>query len=57
MDKLIHQFELGLFFTSNTVICRVDILIEKIWKPILDAVNDRRRIKNALLSMKMQEKK
>jgi F-type H+-transporting ATPase subunit b len=50
MEKLIHQFEFGLFVWQ--VLIFVGLIFEKFaWKPILDAVNDREEgIKNALLS-------
>jgi F-type H+-transporting ATPase subunit b len=52
MDKLIHQFELGLFFWQILLFVGLIFLLKKFaWKPILDAVNDREDgIKNALLS-------
>jgi F-type H+-transporting ATPase subunit b len=55
MEKLIHQFEFGLF-VSSIDLCWINFLIEKFaWKPILDAVNDREEgIKTLLL--KMQER-
>jgi F-type H+-transporting ATPase subunit b len=52
MDKLIHQFEFGLFFWQIVIFVGLILLLKKFaWKPILDAVNDREEgIKNALLS-------
>jgi F-type H+-transporting ATPase subunit b len=52
MDKLIHQFEFGLFFWQIIIFVGLILLLKKFaWKPILDAVNDREEgIKNALLS-------
>ena len=52
MDKLIHQFEFGLFFWQILIFVGLILLLKKFaWKPILDAVNDREEgIKNALLS-------
>ena len=52
MEKLIHQFELGLFFWQILIFVGLIVLLKKFaWKPILDAVNDREEgIKNALLS-------
>lgn len=52
MDKLINQFELGLFFWQVLIFVGLIFLLKKFaWKPILDAVNDREEgIKNALLS-------
>ena len=52
MDKLINQFELGLFFWQILIFVGLIFLLKKFaWKPILDAVNDREEgIKNALLS-------
>jgi F-type H+-transporting ATPase subunit b len=52
MEKLINQFELGLFFWQVLIFIGLIILLKKFaWKPILDAVNDREEgIKNALLS-------
>ena len=52
MDKLINQFEFGLFFWQILIFVGLIFLLEKFaWKPILDAVNEREEgIKNALLS-------
>ena len=52
MDKLINQFEFGLFFWQTIIFVGLILLLKKFaWKPILDAVNDREEgIKNALLS-------
>ena len=52
MDKLINQFEFGLFFWQVVIFVGLILLLKKFaWKPILDAVNDREEgIKNALLS-------
>ena len=52
MDKLINQFEFGLFFWQMVIFVGLILLLKKFaWKPILDAVNDREEgIKNALLS-------
>ena len=52
MEKLINQFELGLFFWQVVIFVGLIFLLKKFaWKPILDAVNDREEgIKNALLS-------
>ncbi len=52
MDKLINQFEFGLFFWQVLIFVGLILLLKKFaWKPILDAVNDREEgIKNALLS-------
>ena len=52
MDKLINQFELGLFFWQILIFVGLIFLLKKFaWKPILDAVNEREEgIKNALLS-------
>ncbi|MCV9929725.1 F0F1 ATP synthase subunit B [Flavobacterium sp. LS1R49] len=52
MDKLINQFEFGLFFWQVVIFVGLVLLLKKFaWKPILDAVNDREEgIKNALLS-------
>ena len=52
MDKLIYQFEFGLFFWQIIIfVCLILLLKKFAWKPILDAVNDREEgIKNALLS-------
>ncbi|PZX95263.1 F0F1 ATP synthase subunit B [Flavobacterium aquariorum] len=52
MEKLINQFELGLFFWQVLIFIGLIFLLKKFaWKPILDAVNDREEgIKNALLS-------
>jgi F-type H+-transporting ATPase subunit b len=52
MDKLIYQFEFGLFFWQILIFVGLILLLKKFaWKPILDAVNDREQgIKEALLS-------
>ena len=52
MEKLINQFELGLFFWQILIFVGLILLLKKFaWKPILDAVNDREEgIKSALLS-------
>lgn len=52
MDKLINQFEFGLFFWQVLIFIGLIFLLKKFaWKPILDAVNTREEgIKNALLS-------
>ena len=52
MDKLIHQFEFGLFFWQIVIFVGLILLLRKFaWKPILDAVNEREEgIRNALLS-------
>ncbi|MCW2118008.1 F0F1 ATP synthase subunit B [Flavobacterium sp. 7A] len=52
MEKLINQFEFGLFFWQILIFVGLILLLKKFaWKPILDAVNDREEgIKNALLS-------
>lgn len=52
MEKLINQFELGLFFWQVLIFVGLIFLLKKFaWKPILDAVNDREQgIKNALES-------
>ncbi len=52
MEKLINQFELGLFFWQVLLFVGLIFLLKKFaWKPILDAVNDREQgIKNALES-------
>jgi F-type H+-transporting ATPase subunit b len=52
MEKLLNQFEFGLFFWQVLIFVGLIFLLKKFaWKPILDAVNDREEgIKNALLS-------
>lgn len=52
MDKLINQFELGLFFWQVLIFIALIFLLRKFaWKPILDAVNTREEgIRGALLS-------
>ena len=52
MDKLINQFELGLFFWQVLIFVGLILLLKKFaWKPILDAVNTREEgIRSALLS-------
>lgn len=58
MEKLINQFELGLFFWQVLLFVGLIFLLKKFaWKPILDAVNDREEgIKNALLSAENAKK-
>ena len=58
MDKLINQFEFGLFFWQIVIFVGLILLLKKFaWKPILDAVNDREEgIKNALLSAENAKK-
>ncbi|GGF26210.1 F0F1 ATP synthase subunit B [Flavobacterium limi] len=52
MEKLIYQFEFGLFFWQVLIFVGLILLLKKFaWKPILDAVNEREQgIKDALLS-------
>lgn len=52
MEKLINQFEFGLFFWQILIFVGLILLLKKFaWKPILDAVNEREEgIKNALES-------
>lgn len=52
MDKLINQFELGLFFWQMLIFIGLILLLRKFaWKPILDSVNNREEgIRNALSS-------
>ncbi|WP_417943081.1 F0F1 ATP synthase subunit B [Flavobacterium sp. RS13.1] len=52
MEKLINQFEFGLFFWQIIIFVGLILLLKKFaWKPILDAVNQREQgIKDALLS-------
>lgn len=52
MDKLINQFELGLFFWQMLIFIALILLLRKFaWKPILDSVNNREEgIRNALSS-------
>ena len=58
MDKLINQFEFGLFFWQVLICVGLILLLKKFaWKPILDAVNDREEgIKNALLAAENAKK-
>ena len=52
MEKLINQFEFGLFFWQILIFVGLIFLLRKFaWKPILDAVNEREEgIRIALLS-------
>ena len=52
MEKLINQFEFGLFFWQILIFVGLILLLKKFaWKPILDAVNEREEgIRNALES-------
>jgi F-type H+-transporting ATPase subunit b len=58
MDKLLNQFEFGLFFWQVIIFVGLIFLLKKFaWKPILDAVNEREEgIKNALLSAENAKK-
>ncbi len=58
MEKLINQFEFGLFFWQIIIFVGLIFLLKKFaWKPILDAVNEREEgIKNALLSAENAKK-
>lgn len=58
MEKLINQFEYGLFFWQTIIFVGLIFLLKKFaWKPILDAVNEREEgIKNALLSAENAKK-
>ncbi len=58
MEKLINQFEFGLFFWQIVIFVGLILLLKKFaWKPILDAVNEREEgIKNALLSAENAKK-
>lgn len=58
MEKLVNQFEFGLFFWQIIIFVGLILLLKKFaWKPILDAVNDREEgIKNALLSAENAKK-
>jgi F-type H+-transporting ATPase subunit b len=52
MEKLINQFEFGLFFWQVLIFVGLILLLRKFaWKPILDAVNEREEgIKEAMLA-------
>ena len=58
MEKLINQFEFGLFFWQVLIFVGLILLLKKFaWKPILDAVNEREEgIKNALLAAENSKK-
>ena len=58
MEKLINQFEFGLFFWQIVIFVGLILLLRKFaWKPILDAVNEREEgIKNALESAENAKK-
>ncbi len=58
MDKLLNQFEFGLFFWQVIIFVGLIFLLKKFaWKPILDAVNEREEgIRNALLSAENAKK-
>ena len=58
MEKLIEQFQLGLFFWLLVIFVGLVFLLKKFaWKPILDAVNEREEgIKNALLAAENAKK-
>ena len=58
MEKLLNQFEFGLFFWQIIIFVGLIFLLKKFaWKPILDAVNEREEgIKNALLSAENAKK-
>ncbi|MBD3581614.1 F0F1 ATP synthase subunit B [Flavobacterium selenitireducens] len=52
MEKLVNQFELGLFFWQMLIFIGLILLLRKFaWKPILESVNNREEgIRNALSS-------
>lgn len=52
MEKLVNQFEFGLFIWQMLIFIGLIILLRKFaWKPILESVNNREEgIRNALLS-------
>jgi F-type H+-transporting ATPase subunit b len=58
MNKLIEQFQFGLFFWQLLLFVGLIFLLKKFaWKPILDAVNEREdAIKDALLSAEQAKK-
>ena len=58
MEKLVNQFEFGLFFWQIIIFVGLIYLLRKFaWKPILDAVNEREEgIKNALLAAENAKK-
>lgn len=58
MEKLIEQFQFGLFFWQLLLFVGLIFLLKKFaWKPILDAVNEREdSIKDALLSAEQAKK-
>jgi len=58
MEKLIDQFQFGLFFWQLLLFVGLIFLLKKFaWKPILDAVNEREdNIKNALLAAEEAKK-
>ena len=58
MEKLLNQFEFGLFFWQIIIFVGLIFLLKKFaWKPILYAVNEREEgIKNALLSAENAKK-
>ena len=58
MEKLIEQFQFGLFFWQLLLFVGLILLLKKFaWKPILDAVNEREEaIKDALLSAEEAKK-
>ena len=58
MEKLINQFEFGLFFWQVLIFVGLIFLLRSVaWKPILNAVNDREEgIRNALLSAENAKK-
>ena len=58
MEKLVNQFEFGLFFWQIIIFVGLIFLLKKFaWKPILDAVNEREEgIKNALLAAENAKK-
>ena len=58
MEKLINDFSFGLFFWQTLIFVGLIFLLKKFaWKPILDAVNERKKkIKNALESAENAKK-
>jgi F-type H+-transporting ATPase subunit b len=56
MEKLINQFEFGLFFWQILIFVGLILLKKICLKPILDAVNEEKKNQNALLSAENAKK-
>jgi arginine exporter protein ArgO len=56
MEKLINQFEFGFVFWQILIFVGLIFLLKFAWKPILDAVNEKKESKTHYFLLKMQER-